>query len=449
MTGSFKTFWKISGAIIVIALILPFYIFAAAPSDNEKTPLKDSSAIREMKDEKAAADEERLLLEAETRRLAGQKGDTVFTEIHVSPDGAYAIDSAGNEWEYDFTQDKFITEEFDKTGTKTVFGKKRPAPPVPPALDEKQLEEIAKKMEKAKSMKGLKFGSVLIDTDEKVRGPIIAMGAVTVRGKVIGDVFSYQKITVTSTGQITGNARAPEIVKMRGGIILGDRLEQDFFQMPPDIEDIFKGKSFSENSYVALIANTIIYFVLLILCLLAIAIFSRPVDRVKVCLQKSFFKSFFAGLLIWVAYTPVMGLLVLTIIGIPVALIAMPILVTLAAILGVIGFSQLVGEKMSKYIGGISKSQVWQVLLGITLLEVFWILMSLFYIKPGGVGEGFAILFMVLSIIIWSIAVTAGVGAVFLTRYGRRECKASIDIEIRIDGVKPPPPTPPPLSPDK
>ncbi|MEW5924648.1 MAG: hypothetical protein AB1746_11735, partial [Candidatus Zixiibacteriota bacterium] len=58
------------------------------------------------------------------------------------------------------------------------------------------------------------------------------------------------------------------------------------------------------------------------------------------------------------------------------------------------------------------------------------------------------ILFLVLSIIIWSIGTTAGIGAVLLTRFGRRECRASIEVEIKFDGMKPPPPppTPPPLS---
>ena len=448
MHRSFDIFRILSGAII-IALMVNFGLsLAAAPSGETKVSAEATVDIQSLEDSLAVLEEEKERLKEENLRLEGYRGDTIFTEIHVSPDGAYAVDSAGNEWEYDFTQDKFISEETENGGTKTIFGKKRAAPP-PPVVDEKEMEEITKKIEKAKTMKGLKFGSVVIDTDERVRGPIIAMGEVTVRGKVIGDVFSYQKITVTSTGQITGNARAPEIVKMRGGIIMGERLEQDFFQMPPDIEEIFKGKSFAENSYVALIANTVIFFVLLLLGLLVIAIFPKPTERVKVCLQKSFLKSFLVGLLIWIAFTPVMGLLVLTIVGIPVALVLMPILLFLAVILGVIGFSQLIGERLSRYISGISNSQLMQVVVGIAVLEVFWLLMSLFYIKPGGVGEGFAILFLVLSIITWSIVTTAGLGAVLMTRFGRRECRrASIEIEIRHDGMKPPPPppTPPPLS---
>ncbi|MEW5925783.1 MAG: polymer-forming cytoskeletal protein, partial [Candidatus Zixiibacteriota bacterium] len=337
MNRSFNTYWIFAGAIFMALVLLLGISMAAAPSGEKKTATSDTVDIMTLEETEAALEAEKARLEAETRRLEGNRGESVFTEIHVSPDGAYAVDSAGNEWEYDFTQDKFISEEVEDGGTKTIFGKKRPAPE-PPVIDEKTMEEITKKMEKAKTMKGLKFGSVVIDTDERVRGPIIAMGEVTVRGKVIGDVFSYQKITVTSTGQITGNARAPEIVKMRGGIIMGERLEQDFFQMPPDIEDIFKGKSFAENSYVALIANTIIFFVLLLLGLLVIAIFPRPAERIKACLQKSFIKSFLVGLMIWIAFAPVMGLLILTIIGIPVALVAMPILLFLALILGFIGF---------------------------------------------------------------------------------------------------------------
>ena len=386
----------------------------------------------------APTNENDLIVEGAIPESSVLPEDTVFYELHVSPDGAYAVDSAGKEWEFDFETDEFIGEETRRSGTKTVFGKRRPEPaPTVPELPD--IEEITKNIEKSKKMKGLKLGAVTIDTDEKVRGPIVAMGPVIVRGKVIGDVFSYQNITVTSTGIITGDARAPKIEKLPGGLIMGDRIEGDLPQLP-DVN------VFAENSHVALIVSIIILIALLIFGLLTIALFSRPVERVKVCLQKSFIKSFFIGLLTWVIYTPVMGLLTLTIIGIPVALIALPILLVLALILGIVAFSQLTGEKLSGYISGGSKSRLSQFVTGILFLMIFWIIMSLFMAGSGGVREGFGILFLVLSIIIWSIGLTAGLGAVILTRFGRQECKATLDITIKADGAKPPPPTPPPLS---
>ena len=386
----------------------------------------------------APTNENDLIVEGAIPESSVLPEDTVFYELHVSPDGAYAVDSAGKEWEFDFETDEFIGEETRRSGTKTVFGKRRPEPaPTVPELPD--IEEITKNIEKSKKMKGLKLGAVTIDTDEKVRGPIVAMGPVIVRGKVIGDVFSYQNITVTSTGIITGDARAPKIEKLPGGLIMGDRIEGDLPQLP-DVN------VFAENSHVALIVSIIILIALLIFGLLTIALFSRPVERVKVCLQKSFIKSFFIGLLTWVIYTPVMGLLTLTIIGIPVALIALPILLVLALILGIVAFSQLTGEKLSGYISGGSKSRLSQFVTGILFLMIFWIIMSLFMAGSGGVSEGFGILFLVLSIIIWSIGLTAGLGAVILTRFGRQECKATLDITIKTDGAKPPPPTPPPLS---
>jgi len=371
--------------------------------------------------------------------------DTSFIEIHISPDGAYAVDSAGKEWEFDFTRDKFISDESKKSGTKTVFGRRK-TPPAPPAPDAPDIADLKEEFKDFKKVKGAKFGAVVVDTDEKVRGPIVAVGDVLVRGKVIGDVISYEKITITSTGIITGNARAPEIEKMRGGVILGDRIERDFPEVPGDIEEWIKTRGFGEESYVALIVSIIIFVVLLICGLLVIALFSNAVNRVKVCIQKSYVKSFFVGLLIWIAYFPIMALLILTIIGIPIGLIALPILLLLGVILGIVGLSQLIGEKMSRYFGN-TESQLVRVVLGISFLMVFWILMSLFMVSSGDVGNGFAILFLVLSIIIWSIGATTGLGAVILTRFGRRDCRTSIEIEIKLDGQQPPPPpTPPPLS---
>jgi cytoskeletal protein CcmA (bactofilin family) len=368
-------------------------------------------------------------------------GETTFIEIHVTPEGTYGVDSSGEEWEYDFSQDRFIRE--DTKGTKTVFtGKRKPVTPDAPVPPD--LEDLTDKIATSRKISGLKLGSVVIDAGDKVRGPIVAVGSVTVRGKVVGDVISYRKITVTSTGEIVGDARAPEIVKMRGGIITGSRIETELPAVPE--LDLF-----AENSYTALTVNIIILIVLLICGLIVATVSSRAVIRVKTCIQSSFFWSFLVGLLVWFAFMPVFALLVLTIIGIPVALVALPLATVLAVILGIAGLGQLVGEKASHYLGQTGKSQLGHVVIGILVLDALWLLMSLFLIKPGSVSQGFATLFMVLAIVIWSIGTSAGVGAVILTKFGSRDRRrpATARVEVSTKTPPPPPPTPPPLSSDE
>jgi hypothetical protein len=72
---------------------------------------------------------------------------------------------------------------------------------------------------------------------------------------------------------------------------------------------------------------------------------------------------------------------------------------------------------------------------------------------PSGAARFFDILFLVISIILWSIVVSAGLGAVVLTRFGSRDCKRirEQDIQIKVAATpsKPPPPSPPPLKKDE
>ncbi|UCD95107.1 MAG: polymer-forming cytoskeletal protein [Candidatus Zixiibacteriota bacterium] len=414
MAAALLTFWLLGG------------LLSASAATEEPRPAK-----------KSAASEYSTSL-----RIEDSTGETTFIELHVTPEGAYGVDSSGEEWEYDFSQDRFIKE--DSKGTKTVFTKRRKTAEPPEVLEPPDLGDLPERILTSRKISGLKLGAVTVDADERVRGPVVALGPVTVRGKVVGDVISYRKITVTSTGEITGDARAPEIVKMRGGVITGSRIETELPAVPE--LDIF-----AENSYTALTVNIIILVALLVCGLLLVAVSSGAVKRVKTCIEASFVRSFFVGLLAWFAFVPAFALLILTIIGIPVALVALPLATLLAVILGIAGLGQFVGEKMSRYLGQAGKSQLGHVILGIIVLNAFWLLMSLFLIKPGSVSQGFATLFLVLSIVIWGIGTSVGVGAAILTRFGSRDRRRPVTVQVEVGTTTPPPPppTPPPLSSDE
>jgi hypothetical protein len=394
------------------------------------------------------------------------QAESVYTELHISPDGIYTVDSTGQKWDYDISRDRFekgadsySEEQDEKNQTVTVFGSKsRPKDTEPksellpesPKVEIDMPEDLVElelllaeneKLEKEiKHLTGLKLGKVTIEEDEVVEGPIFAVGEIIVRGKVIGDVISYKRVTVTSTGTITGNATAPDIIKMRGGRIKGTRLETGLPQFP-EITIITQ-----ENSYAALIANISIFAGLLIFGLLGIILAPKPINRVKECLSKSFLKSFILGLLFWLAFGPLFGLLCLTIIGIPVAVIGLPLATVLAVVLGIIGLSQLVGSILSAKFGIGGKSQLSNAIFGLFILDSFWLIMSLFFIRPTVTSQGFATLFLVLAIIIWSIGVSAGIGAVILTRLGSRDYKKPLGYGRPEGDSPPPPPTPPPLS---
>lgn len=382
----------------------------------------------------------------------------VFLELHLSPDGVYGVDSQGVEWEYDFSQDKFIPG--GKISSPDIPGLEVIPPIVPhpdsilleaerKALDAEKFvvlsDSLRKELESSvfRKIRGLQLGTVEIGPEEIVIGPLVAVGPITVKGTVKGDVISYRKITVTSSGEITGDARAPEIVKMRGAIIGGSQIETDLPKIP-EIE------IFDTTSDTALIANLIILAVLLFCGLLAVAIVPNSINRVEKCLQTYFVRSFFIGFAAWILIGPVFALLCLTIIGIPVAIFVLPLALVLGVILGTIGLGQFLGRALGRVLSAGINSQLLRIVFGMTVLYIPWIIMSIFMLSPSGFSDGLATLFLVLAIIIWSIGITAGLGTVVLTRFGTRNCEKSVTISVRMDSFSPPPPpSPPPLKGDE
>jgi len=395
------------------------------------------------------------------------EGETTFVELHLSPEGIYGVDSGGTEWEYDFSRERFVNEEIDNDhySTTTVFRRDGIRINIDDLdkfekladlenLDALEAEEIVRMAEEAarlaeqamvKRYKGLQLRSVTVEVDEVVHGSIIAIGEVTVRGVVEGDVISYDQVTISSTGLIEGDVRAPEIVKMRGGTILGERYETEL----PDI-DIPSIVLFEKTSFTAFWVILIIFFSLLFFGLIGIGVALKPINRVKLCLEQQFIKSFFVGLAGWFALGPLMGILVLTIIGIPVAVLVLPLALFLGIILGILAVCQLTGQLSGRYLGMGKGTLIKQIIPGLVILYLPWIMMSLFMISSSGVAKGVSVLFMVIAIVIWSVVVSAGIGAVVLTRFGTREYKKAgpgeVGIKVEIH-PSPKPPTPPPLSP--
>jgi hypothetical protein len=414
-------------AFVIAGMMLPVAVIMYGADDGRSETVTDSSVII----------------------VDSTGGEQIFIEIHSTPDGIYGVDSSGQEWEFDFSKDKYIKISNGTGSTKTVFGRKKKseasvagADDAIPSPELGDLPELPTTLE-IKKIKGLKLGSVEVKETEKIKGSIVAIGPVTVHGTVTGDVTSYEKITVTSTGVIMGDAKAPEIEKMRGGEIYGRRVETKIPTMP-DIKIV------RESTITALQINLIILIALLLAGFLSASIIKNPVNRINSCLRHNFIKSFLVGFLVWILYAPIFGLLMLTIVGIPVALFALPIALLIAVVLGSIAFGQLVGRIIGRYIWGGESSQLRNIVTGIIALYSFWIFMSLFMISSTDFSQGLAIAFMVIAIIIWSIGATAGVGASLLTRFGTRDI-VDADSKYRppdyLYPAPPTPPTPPPSPP--
>jgi len=351
----------------------------------------------------------------------------------------------------------------------TIFGRKNEIPdigeieiPDIPDIeglgDVELLEQITSELEKelldneqeillneieSKRHSRLRLGKVIVEENESVTGAIFAVGEVIVRGNVVGDVISYKRITVTSTGKINGNATAPEIVKMRGGRISGKRLEDFPVFDIPDLESIV-----IDNDGLPTTVNLSILGGLLVFGIIVLIVAPNPLNRIRTCFDKSFLKAFTLGFLFWFAFAPLFGLLCLTIVGIPVAVIALPIATLFGILLGIIGFSYYGGTVFTRLFKMKTQSRLVQFTVGIILLYLSWLIWGALYAEPDSTSQGFAVLFLVISIVIWSIGVSAGVGSIIITRFGFRDCKDALSSKFSND-TTPPPPSPPPLRKDQ
>jgi hypothetical protein len=388
-----------------------------------------------------------LFLAAVLAGIGGSlRAEDIYVELHLSPDGVYGVDSSGEEWEYDFSEERFVPESSATQRTQTAFRsdieddlrKETERVKAQAKMLKEETKAQVEELLEIRRIKGLQLGKVEIDADERVDGSVVAVGPVVVKGIVDGDVISYRRITVTSTGEINGDARAPEIVKMRGGIIKGRRYETDLPQIPN--LDLFE-----EISYAGLIAALVIFVVLLLAGFIGVAIAPRQMNRVRDCIRKHFLKSFIVGFGVWLAVAPAFAFLCLTIIGIPVAIFALPLALILAIILGILALSQSVGEKVDEMLGGRYKSQLLHFMSGLIIIYIAWVLAAVFSVTPSKAADAMGTLFLVLAIIFWSIGATAGLGAILLTRYGTRDCDKALEVSIKLDVSPPPPPTPPPL----
>ncbi|MEE8577853.1 MAG: polymer-forming cytoskeletal protein, partial [candidate division Zixibacteria bacterium] len=155
---------------------------------------------------------------AQQESAGDASADTVFQEIKLSDEGVTAVDTAGNDWYYDFTVGTFVTGVL-RDGSEQRGPEGREDTGDYPAIEVRCTEEI--------SFKPL-VSSALVGYDEFVDDDIIAYGRVTIKGWVKGDVTSIGKrVLVASSGRVDGDIAAPEIIVKEGGIVRGEQIIAD------------------------------------------------------------------------------------------------------------------------------------------------------------------------------------------------------------------------------
>ncbi len=276
----------------------------------------------------------------------------------------------------------------------------------------------------------VKFGDdVIVEEGEVVQGDAVAiLGSVIVNGVVEGDAVAVGGgLSVGDKGRVDGDGVAigGGVDKEPDGVIKGQMVSigkggrwfggKHVGGKYVSHTEFFPFGIFSRAGRLFL---SIMWMLLLILLALVVtAVARRPVENICMKAKHEAFKMGLIGLLTEVLVLPVIVLFCITIIGIPIGLVAIPLVFGLAMLLGYTGIGLAMGERFAG--GGNGRSPYWSVAMGILLLQALAIISAIVRL-PGG---PIAIIGWVIAFIAWAViyvAGTVGLGAVVMTRFGTR-----------------------------
>ena len=267
----------------------------------------------------------------------------------------------------------------------------------------------------------VKFGrDVVIGEDEIVDGSVVVIfGNLEVKGTVSEDAVSiWGDVKVDSTGVVEGSAVSVggEIKKENGATVRGQKTTVSF---GPKM-GVFRFTPFAGGFYgFAFIARIIKIILFLFIGIVVISIAPRQVTKVKDKINQDFFKCALVGFLAEILILPIFIILIITIIGIPVAILVEPLLVVVTFILGYTAVSYFVGEKLKDRTSLKPQTPLMTLIVGILAIEAILLAARLI----GILGHPLAPLSWILTFVgwaFWYVVVTTGFGAAILTRLGTR-----------------------------
>ncbi|MBI3872017.1 MAG: hypothetical protein HY304_02940, partial [candidate division Zixibacteria bacterium] len=259
-----------------------------------------------------------------------------------------------------------------------------------------------------------------IHTSGRTHGSCVTIfGNVDVDGAVDQDaVAPFGRVRVGPGGRVGHDVVASEISREPGGRIGGTR-EEIFIPFAGQLRGE-SGRLWTKSTVTALIVLKVLFWLFLVLLTHALA--ARNVAKVKARIQTSFFKSFMVGLISQILSLPIWLLLLVTIIGIPVALLVFPLIILAAIVVSQAAMGQLLGEKIDDNIGLSLHTPLGRTIVGVIALQSFALMTAALVWSAGASGWGGLLAFgmMALSVLVGYVVLTVGLGAVVMTRFGTR-----------------------------
>ena len=287
-------------------------------------------------------------------------------------------------------------------------------------------------MPKLPPLSEIAVGGTTIEPGATRAGPVVAArGDLVVRGTVTGDAVAIDgNVVVPTGGRVTGNAYSVRgRVRLDGGIVDGHSVVLSAIVPPSEAAVAAAMSPWAATSRAVQITVTLLAIALaMAFGLLLFA--GEKLDVVARTLESRFGRSFLVGVVGQLALAPLLLVLIvalaITIIGlllIPFAAVAYVLAAAGMLTLGFFAVAELTGMP---FVGaGVlpRRAALRALLLGTVIYLGLWVIAAAFTWQP----VAGAILRMLAAVVTW-VAMTAGFGAVILSRGGVRRTMAALPI---------------------
>jgi hypothetical protein len=281
-----------------------------------------------------------------------------------------------------------------------------------------------------------------IEADERVRGDCVAVGGdVRVKGYVDGDVVAVGgSVHLDSTAVVTGDAVAVggRVRMEEGAVVRGEEVSVGWFSPriiggrgphigwgpPPGIDFLFTLGLFIGS----FLFGWLIY-----------ALSSRRLGNIRTIMEQRFFMSLLMGFLAFIASVPLFFLLLITIIGIPAAIV-LPFILLVLTFMGFVAVMWSVGRTLLGVLGRKTTGFELSFAFGLLILFVL-VTVANFFENFRWPGESL-LNYLVISLHI--VITFVALGAVLVSRIGNRPVPSAPPPGMVPAGATPPPgPVPP------
>jgi len=271
-------------------------------------------------------------------------------------------------------------------------------------------------------------GPVTLSQGGEVGGDLAAIGGpASIGGKVGGDVAAVGgPIEMDSTAVVDGDVATVggAITKAPGAQIKGEVKALDLGLLnrfiPRAVGVVRFGHEHPIIHRTLGLGLSLVWFLgLWVLLLLVVLFLPKHTEVIGETITAQFFLAGLIGVIAEILILPLFVLLCVTVIGIPFALILLPILVLVGFLMAFAAMGLVIGRRLTQGLNWKVTAPLGLATIGYLLLILFFILARLLFI-PGGVLTVFAVMLLVLGWLILYCALTVGFGACLYTRFGTK-----------------------------